>query len=84
MAGSAWTVTSVTNYSDGTNYIILVNDVSNAANGFQWTLRTDGWLKLTYRYTLTGAQNCMGMTFDYPSNNVTGDELAGTGAISGL
>jgi hypothetical protein len=79
VTGSAWTVSSLTNYSDGTNYIILMNDVSSAANGFQWTLRTDGWLNLTYRYTMTGAQNWMGVTFDYPSNNVTGLNWLGQG-----
>lgn len=71
VAGSAWTISGVTNYSDGTNYIVLVNDITNAANGFQWTLRPDGWLKLSYRYTLNGAQENIGITFNYPSNNVT-------------
>ena len=67
VAGSAWTVSSITNYSDGTNYIILVNDLASAANGFQWTLRPDGWLKLTYRYTLTGLPGIwMGITFNSP------------------
>ena len=43
VAGSAWTVTSITNYTDGTNYIVLVNDITNAANGFQWSCgRTAG------------------------------------------
>jgi Glycosyl hydrolases family 2, TIM barrel domain/Glycosyl hydrolases family 2/Glycosyl hydrolases family 2, sugar binding domain len=79
VAGSAWIVTGITNYFDGTNYVILLNDVTNAANGFQWTLRPDGWLKLTYRYTLTGSQNWMGVTFDYPSNNVTGMTWLGQG-----
>ncbi len=79
VAGSAWTLGSITNYSDGTNYIILMNDISSAANGFQWTLRPDGWLNLSYRYTMTGAQNWMGVTFDYPSNNVTGMNWLGQG-----
>ena len=79
VAGSAWTVTSVTNYSDGTNFIVLVNDLTSAANGFQWTLRPDGWLKLTYRYTQTGAQEAIGITFDYPSNRVTAMNWLGQG-----
>jgi Glycosyl hydrolases family 2, TIM barrel domain/Glycosyl hydrolases family 2/Glycosyl hydrolases family 2, sugar binding domain len=78
VAGS-WAVTAITNYSDGTNYIVLVNDLTNAANGFQWTLRPDGWLKLSYRYTLTGPQNFMGITFDYPSNQVTAMNWLGSG-----
>lgn len=79
VAGSGWGVTSITNYFDGTNYIILVNDITNAANGFQWTLRPDGWLKLSYRYTLTGSQSYMGITFNYPSNNVTSMNWLGQG-----
>jgi hypothetical protein len=79
VAGSGWAVSSITNYSDGTNYIVLVNDITNAANGFQWMLRPDGWLKLSYRYTPTGAQNFMGITFDYPSNNVTAMNWLGQG-----
>jgi hypothetical protein len=78
-SGSAWTVTSITNYTDGTNYIVLVNDITNAANGFQWTLRPDGWLKLSYRYTLTGSQSFLGITFNYPSNNVTSMNWLGQG-----
>jgi hypothetical protein len=78
-AGSAWTVSGISNYSDGTNYIILVNDLVSAANGFQWTLRPDGWLKLTYRYTLTGSQNYMGIMFDYPTNKVVAMNWLGQG-----
>jgi hypothetical protein len=79
VAGSAWSISGVTNYSDGTNYIVLVNDITNAANGFQWTLRPDGWLKLSYRYTLNGLQENIGITFDYPSNNVTAMNWLGQG-----
>lgn len=77
--GTVWTVSSITNYFDGTNYIVLVNDITSAANGFQWTLRSDGWLKLSYRYTSTGLQNWMGITFDYPSNKVTAMNWVGQG-----
>ncbi len=78
VAGS-WNVNSVTNYFDGTNYVIMVNDINASANAFQWTLRPDGWLKLVYLYTLTGPQNFMGITFNYPSNNVTGMTWLGQG-----
>ena len=79
VAGSAWTVSSITNYFDGTNFIVLVNDLTGAANGFQWTLRPDGWLKLNYRYTLTGLQEAIGVTFDYPSNKLTAMNWLGQG-----
>jgi Glycosyl hydrolases family 2, TIM barrel domain/Glycosyl hydrolases family 2, sugar binding domain/Glycosyl hydrolases family 2 len=79
VAGSAWTISSITNYSDGSNFIVLVNDLASAANGFQWTLRPDGWLTLSYRYTLTGPQENIGVTFDYPSNKATGMNWLGQG-----
>ena len=79
VAGSAWSISSITNYFDGTNFIVLVNDLTSAANGFQWTLRPDGWLKLSYRYTLTGPQENIGITFDYPSNKLTAMNWLGQG-----
>jgi hypothetical protein len=79
VAGPAWPISGVTSFSDGTNYIILINDLTNAANGFQWTLRPDGWLTLAYRYTLTGLQENIGVTFDYPSNRVTAMNWIGRG-----
>ncbi len=79
VAGAAWTVNSLTNYFDGTNYFLVVNDMNTSANAYQWCLRPDGWTTLTYRYTLTGSQSWMGITFDYPSNKVTGMTWLGQG-----
>ena len=72
VAGSAWNVISVTNYTDGTNYYVGVNSLTSTTQCiFSWTMQPDGWLKLTYQYWLAGSQSWMGVTFDYPSNNVT-------------
>jgi len=79
VAGSVWVVTSLTNYTDGTNYYVGVNYLASPTNAFLWTLRPDGWLKLNYQYWLTGTQNFMGITFDYPSNNVAGMSWLGQG-----
>jgi hypothetical protein len=78
-SGSAWTVTSITNYTDGTNYYIGVNSLASPTNAFLWTLRPDGWLKLNYQYWLTGTQSYFGITFSYPSNNVTAMNWLGQG-----
>ena len=56
-----------------------MNNLTNAPNGFQWMLRPDGWLKLFYRYTLTGPQENIGVTFDYPSNAVSSMDWVGCG-----
>jgi len=78
VAGS-WGGVTVTNYSDGTNYFVMANNIGSSANAFQWSLRPDGWLKLTYVYTLTGSQNFMGITFNYPTNKVTAMSWLGRG-----
>ncbi|MBC8094326.1 MAG: glycoside hydrolase family 2 [Akkermansiaceae bacterium] len=79
VADSPWPVTGITNYFDGTHYVIAVNDLDNSTNAFQWSLRPDGWMKLTYRYTLTGLHENIGITFDYPSHNVTALDWLGQG-----
>ena len=79
VAGPAWVVTSITNYSDGTNYYVGVNNLASTTNAFLWILRPDGWLKLNYQYWLTGTQNFMGITFNYPSNQVTAMNWLGQG-----
>ena len=79
VAGSAWAITSITNYTDGTNYYVGVNSLASTTNAFLWTLRPDGWLKLTYQYWLTGTQSFMGITFNYPSNQVTAMNWLGQG-----
>ncbi len=53
--------------------------VTSATDGFQWRIKPDGWLKLEYRYTLTGPQKWLGITFDYPEANVTGMRWLGQG-----
>jgi hypothetical protein len=72
VSGEAWNVSRLMHGLSGSNYVILVN-------GFQWTLRPDGWLQLSYRYMLEGPQNAMGVTFDYPSAKVTGMKWLGQG-----
>ena len=79
VAGPAWTTTSFTNYSDGTNYYVGVNNLNSQTNAFLWTIRPDGWVKLTYQYWLTGTQSLIGITFSYPSNQVTGLNWLGQG-----
>jgi hypothetical protein len=78
-AGSAWNVANLTNYTDGTNYYIAMNNLASTTNAFLWTLRPDGWLKLNYQYWLTGTQSFFGITFNYPSNKVTGMNWLGQG-----
>ncbi len=75
----AWTTTSVTHGFDGSDYLVTMNDVTSASNGFQWRLQPNGWLTLKYRYTLTGEQTWLGVTFDYPEDKVTDMRWLGQG-----
>jgi hypothetical protein len=78
-AAGTWTVKNVSHGFEGADYVVTMNNVTNASDGFQWRIRSDGWLRLNYRYTLTGAQPWSGVTFDYPENNVTAMRWLGQG-----
>ncbi|MEO7932615.1 MAG: glycoside hydrolase family 2 TIM barrel-domain containing protein [Chthoniobacterales bacterium] len=75
----SWTTSSVTHGFDGADYVVTMNDVTSASNGFQWRIHPNGWVNLKYRYTLTGTQTWLGVTFDYPEANVTGMRWLGQG-----
>jgi hypothetical protein len=74
-----WTITNVTHGFDGSYYVVTMNNVTDAADGFQWRVRANGWVNLRYRYTLTGTQQWFGVTFDYPETNVTAMRWLGQG-----
>ena len=74
-----WTTSGVTHGFDGSDYLVTMNDVTSASNGFQWRIHPNGWVNLKYRYTLTGTQTWLGVTFDYPEANVTGMSWLGQG-----
>ncbi len=74
-----WTTSGVTYGFDGADYLVTMNDVTSASNGFQWRIHPNGWVNLKYRYTLTGTQTWLGVTFDYPEANVTDMRWLGQG-----
>jgi hypothetical protein len=78
-AGSAWAVTTFTNGSDGTNYYVGINSLGSQTNAFLWTIRPDGWAKLSYQFWLTGNQSYIGINFNYPNTKVTGMNWLGQG-----
>ncbi len=75
----SWTTTNVTHGFAGADYVITMNDVTNASDGFRWRVRPNGWLHLSYRYTITGPQSWLGVTFDYPETNVSAMRWLGQG-----
>ena len=74
-----WAITNVTHGWSGGDYVITANDVTSAPDGFEWRVRSNGWMNLRYRYTLTGTQTWFGVTFDYPETNVTAMRWLGQG-----
>jgi hypothetical protein len=74
-----WTITNVTHGFVESDYVLTVNNATDAADGFEWRVRTNGWVNLRYRYTLTGTQQWFGVTFDYPETNVTAMRWLGQG-----
>ncbi len=44
-----------------------------------WTMYPSGWLKLTYQYRPDNTMDLLGITFNYPEEQVTGMALLGNG-----
>jgi hypothetical protein len=74
-----WPVTNVSHGFADADYVVTLNNVTDAADGFQWRVRANGWVNLRYRYTLTGLQQWFGVTFEYPETNVTAMRWLGQG-----
>ena len=44
-----------------------------------WQVMSSGWLRLSYRYSLSGAYDFFGVSFDYPESNVRSAQWLGKG-----
>lgn len=75
----SWAITNVTHGFDSGDYVLRANNMIDAAEGFEWRVRSNGWLNLRYRYTQFGTQAWLGATFDYPPANVTAMRWLGQG-----
>jgi hypothetical protein len=75
----SWTTAGITHGFAGADYVVTMNAVTHAGGGFQWRIQTNGWLRLSYRYTHTGPQPWLGVTFDYPETNITAMRWLGQG-----
>jgi len=66
------------NYSENGNYIvecIYKGDLKKV----KWTIQSSGWLKLEVLYKAPYENKLMGISFDYPENEVTGVRWMGYG-----
>ena len=74
-----WTVTHVAHGREGSDYVVSVNPSPASPDAFRWRVRPDGWLRLDYHYTLHGEQPWLGVTFDYPEDDVLAMRWLGRG-----
>ena len=69
---------SVTHLAGDDHYIIRVSD-SQGVEFFRWRIYPTGWAKLYYRYAISGDQDYLGITFDYPESQVISKTWLGQG-----
>ncbi len=66
------------NYSDGDNQVIECS-YKGELKKVKWTILASGWLKLEVRYKSPNNNKFMGISFDYPEDQVTGVRWMGYG-----
>jgi beta-galactosidase/beta-glucuronidase len=77
VSGNAKPVSS-RHYRDDDAYIFEVN-YEGDLKYLRWKMFTSGWLSLEYEYQVTGPQQFLGITFDYPESNIIGVKWLGNG-----
>ena len=75
----AWKVDRVAHGLEGRDYVVALNPAPDAPDAFRWRVRPDGWLRLDYHYTLHGEQPWLGVTFDYPEDQLRAFRWLGRG-----
>ena len=69
---------SVTNQTDGNAQVVEATFSGNMVS-IRYELQSNGWLGVSYKYNLSGAQDYMGVSFDLPEKQVTGVKWLGVG-----
>jgi hypothetical protein len=72
------TLTGFSGAQDGNDYVITCTYSGNLQQVI-WRVMGNGWLGLTYRYSLSGSYAFAGVDFDYPEAQVQGVEWVGRG-----
>ncbi|HEX8236017.1 MAG TPA: glycoside hydrolase family 2 TIM barrel-domain containing protein [Abditibacteriaceae bacterium] len=78
LAAGTGEFSNITHAQEGTAHMVQANYSGNLAY-VRWRLHGSGWLQLDYKYNLTGPQDFMGVSFDYPEKQVTGVKWLGKG-----
>ncbi|GAB2628434.1 glycoside hydrolase family 2 [Streptomyces capparidis] len=72
------TLTRLTHGPEGDGYAVTA-ELTGGLSRVRWLLHPSGWLRLDYRYDLTGEHPFFGVTFDHPESAVTGLTWLGRG-----
>jgi Glycosyl hydrolases family 2, TIM barrel domain/Glycosyl hydrolases family 2, sugar binding domain/Beta galactosidase small chain/Glycosyl hydrolases family 2 len=72
------TLKSIVQHADGSDYVIEAS-YDGELQRIAWRLSPSGWLRLDYSYRPRGAHAYLGVTFDYPEEQVTGMRWLGRG-----
>jgi hypothetical protein len=68
----------IRNYSDGPDEIVECT-YKGELKKVKWTILSSGWLKLEVQYKAPNANKFMGISFNYPEDQVTGVRWMGNG-----
>jgi hypothetical protein len=69
---------SLTHESDGSGQVVLAQ-YEGELKQVRWRLDASGWLELSYRYANPGRHANLGVSFDFPEQQVTGLRWLGRG-----
>ena len=78
LSSGTGTLQSFTGSQDGNDYVITAT-YTGSLQQVLWRIMGNGWLGLTYRYSLNGNYDHHGVTFAYPEAQVTGADWLGRG-----
>jgi hypothetical protein len=70
---------SIRHYDTVGVHIIEVNYDGKERFRLKWTMMPSGWVELNYQYRPDNLTEMLGVTFNYPENNVKGMQMIGNG-----
>jgi hypothetical protein len=76
--GGTNSLTKISFADDGPD-LVVSEKFSGALQSVSWRVNGNGWLDCNYTYTATGTNNFLGVTFDYPEQNVRHKRWLGEG-----
>ncbi len=70
--------TGLKHFKEGDNYVVQ-SSYSGDLKAVRWKMQPNGWLEMSYEYSLNGSYPFAGISFNYPENFVLGAKWLGKG-----